>query len=52
MSFAIKNIIRYGDTDIFPYPIERQIFVDKYEKIVELLEKIYGDFEKFFPKCQ
>ena len=45
MIFAVKNIIRYGDTDIFPYPLERQVFSDNKEKTVELLKKIYNDFD-------
>jgi len=47
MAFAVENIIRYGDTDIFPYPLERKIFRDKKEKTIELLKKIYDDFETF-----
>jgi len=47
MHFAIKNIIRYGDTDIFPYPIERQIFKDKTNEIIELLVMMKSDFENF-----
>lgn len=46
MAFAIENIIRYGDTDIFPYPIERQIFKDKRDDIIKLLECINGSFEE------
>ena len=45
MDFAVENIIRYGDTDIFPYPIERQIFRDKKEETTQLLIKMYEDFE-------
>lgn len=36
MKFALENIIRYGDTDIFPYPIERQIFRDKKEETTQV----------------
>jgi len=46
MDFAIENIIRYGDTDIFPYPIERLIFKDKRDEIIKLLESIYGSFDE------
>jgi DNA-binding transcriptional ArsR family regulator len=46
MAFAIENIIRYGDTDIFPYPIERQIFKDKKDDIIKLLININGSFEE------
>jgi hypothetical protein len=47
MSFALENVIRYGDTDIFPYPIERQIFRDIKDKIIQLLEGINADFDEF-----
>lgn len=47
MAFAVENIIRYGDTDIFPYPLERQLFRDKKEETIDLLKKIYEDFETF-----
>jgi hypothetical protein len=47
MKFSVENVIRYGDTDIFPYPIERQIFRDKKEETIELLNKIYHNFEQF-----
>ena len=47
MEFALENVVRYGDTDIFPYPLERQIFRDKKEETTELLKKMYDDFETF-----
>lgn len=50
MEFAVGNIIRYGDTDIFPYPLERQIFRDNKEETVELLKKMYDKFEDFGTK--
>ena len=46
ISFALGNIIKYGDTDIFPYPIERQIFRDKKDKIIDLLNEFKGNFDK------
>jgi hypothetical protein len=47
MRFAIENIIRFGDTDIFPYPIERQVFRENKEKTIDLLEKMYNAFDIF-----
>ena len=47
MGFALENVIRYGDTDIFPYPLERQIFRDTKEETTKLLKKMYTDFETF-----
>jgi len=46
ISFALGNIIKYGDTDIFPYPIERQIFRDKKDKIIDLLNEFKGNFDE------
>jgi len=46
MAFAIENIIRYGDTDIFPYPIERQIFRAQKDDIIKLLLTIKKSFKK------
>jgi hypothetical protein len=46
VAFAVENIIRYGDTDIFPYPIERQIFKDKKDDTIKLLENINRSFEE------
>jgi hypothetical protein len=45
MDFALENVIRYGDTDIFPYPIERQVFKNKKKETTQLLKKMYDDFE-------
>lgn len=28
LELAVKNIAKFGDTDIFPYPIENHIFND------------------------
>lgn len=47
MEFAIENIIQYGDTDIFPYPIERKIFRDKKTEIIELLLGIQKKFNHY-----
>lgn len=46
ISFALENIIKYGDTDIFPYPLERQIFRDKKDKIIDLLNEFKGNFDE------
>ena len=35
-AFAIDNISKYGDTDIFPFPIENHIFYDKKEETIKL----------------
>lgn len=34
---ALENIAKYGDTDIFPHPLEKTIFHDSEEQVFELL---------------
>ena len=41
---AVANIIKHGDTDIFPYPIENLIFYDKRKETIELLLELNKDF--------
>lgn len=41
---AVKNIARYGDTDVFPYPIEKHIFFDCHKQVVDLLEEAHKEF--------
>lgn len=43
---ALHNIIRYGDTDIFPFPFERYMFEEKFEDTIDLLETYHNDLEK------
>src|SRR5215831_7363034 len=43
---AVDNIIRFGDTDIFPFPIENCIFFDKKSAIVDLLLDIHDNFRE------
>ncbi|MFA5252148.1 MAG: RNA-directed DNA polymerase, partial [Phycisphaerae bacterium] len=47
---AVDNITQYGDTDIFPFPIENHIFYDNKEQTVELLNDINKDFTTFLEK--
>jgi hypothetical protein len=44
---GIKNVVAYGDTDIFPYPFENTLFNHKEEDIVTLLTEIHIDFDSF-----
>ncbi|MDO6437489.1 RNA-directed DNA polymerase [Cyclobacterium sp. 1_MG-2023] len=44
---AIDNISKFGDTDIFPYPIENALFYDKPEEVKKILEQISGDFDNW-----
>ena len=41
---ALDNITRYGDTDIFPFPIENHVFYDRPADALKLLQDIHADF--------
>lgn len=42
---AVDNIAKFGDTDIFPFPIENHIFNDKPDEVISVLEIIDKDFD-------
>lgn len=50
INLAINNIAKYGDTDIFPYPIEKMVFFDKQVEVAELIEKIHKGFHEYINK--
>jgi hypothetical protein len=43
---ALANIIKHGDTDIFPYPIENFIFYDKRPEVIDLLLDLNNDLKR------
>ncbi|MBV6824499.1 RNA-directed DNA polymerase [Pseudomonas sp. PD9R] len=45
LKLAVKNIAKFGDTDIFPYPIENHMFNDMEDGVVSVLEEIDKDFD-------
>src|SRR5688572_21689650 len=45
LNLAVHNIARYGDTDVFPFPLENHWFHDEHDVIVKLLEEIDADFD-------
>lgn len=45
---AVQNVVRYGDTDIFPFPIENHILFDRQKEVVALLRQAYSYFDKCF----
>jgi hypothetical protein len=47
IKLAIDNIAKYGDTDIFPFPIEKLLFFDEKDKVVDLIQKIDSDFYNY-----
>jgi hypothetical protein len=42
---ALLNIIKHGDTDIFPFPFERYLFEEKNKESLDILESIHGDLD-------
>jgi hypothetical protein len=50
LNAAIDNITRYGDTDVFPLPIENHLLYDKRTEIIALLRQINGDVDEWINK--
>lgn len=44
---AIANISQFGDTDIFPFPIENAMFYDASASVKELLQSIDKNFDEY-----
>lgn len=42
---AALNIIKHGDTDIFPLPIENYAFYDKIDDLVNLVDEYDQNFD-------
>lgn len=47
---AVKNIIDFGDTDIFPFPIDSHIFYDQIDDVVNILIEIHTNFDDYLSK--
>lgn len=43
---ALKNIIHFGDTDIFPFPFERLLFEERFEECKEIVLNIHKNFDE------
>ena len=41
---SLRNVVAFGDTDVFPFPFERYLFDDKFEDCASLLEQRNKDF--------
>lgn len=41
---AIKNVVKFGDTDIFPYPVETRMFGDIFDNLRGSLNETHNDF--------
>jgi hypothetical protein len=42
--YAVKHIGFYGDTDVFPFPVENHLFHDKGDALVKILEETHKNF--------
>lgn len=42
---ALANVGQHGDTDVFPFPIEKWAFLDLPDESLDLLTKIHADFD-------
>lgn len=49
---ALKNIAHYGDTDVLPFPLEKQIFSAMPAEAHELLQRIDTKFDEFFVQLE
>jgi Reverse transcriptase (RNA-dependent DNA polymerase) len=43
---SLKNIAKHGDTDIFPFPIERNLFFDRPDECRNLLLEVHKHFDR------
>jgi hypothetical protein len=43
--FAVRNVSRHGDTDVFPFPIENHWFHDSEQAVTELLMQLDANFD-------
>ena len=41
---AVQNVSSWGDTDVFPFPIENHVLHDKVDDVVALLEGVSNNF--------
>ena len=44
---AVHNVIKHGDTDIFPFPFENHAFFDKEEQAIELVIEYDEHFDQY-----
>lgn len=50
-ALSTKNIIKFGDTDIFPFPYETRMFSDIFEKLLISLNETHKDFQNRLNEC-
>lgn len=47
---ALRNIIRHGDTDIFPFPFERHLFEEKFSDALNVLTFYHSNLDDAITK--
>lgn len=47
---AIKNTVKHGDTDIFPFPFERFVFQDEEEEVLKTIVEYNENFEDYLAR--
>jgi hypothetical protein len=49
-SLAVQNIVKHGDTDIFPFPFENHALFDKQEGIIDLIVEYDQNFDEYLTR--
>ncbi len=47
---AVQNIIKHGDTDVFPFPFENHAFFDKQDEIIDLIVEYDEKFDEYLTR--
>lgn len=47
---AVLNVAKWGDTDIFPFPVENHVMHDKADTVTQLLAEIAKNFDDYILK--
>ncbi len=50
IDIALKNIAKHGDTDIFPFPLEKMVFHDLHDKCNILLLDLHNKFNEYYSR--
>lgn len=50
IDISIKNIAKHGDTDVFPFPLEKLVFHDRHEDCKDLLLEMHANFDDFIAR--
>lgn len=50
IDISLKNIAKHGDTDVFPFPLEKLTFHDKHDQCKDLLLEMHANFDEFIAR--